>query len=397
MSQEDELKAYLSDLQLNDLIKDMTGALATTQPDEPIGFLIKFLSEKYADKAASAVIPSGRSSPIMGASSSLAQLVANAEEESDEDDDFMEEDPNAPVYEAPKNFKKGTRKSGISAESLDPSKMKEQMKNLVVIPKEDAVKEELLRVVGKSALLKMLDQEQKDKIVDAFSGPVLHNEGDNIIVQGELGDVFFLLEEGAVDVYIKKGDMPEEMKVHTYKPGDAFGELAIMYNAPRAATCRAASSCKLWSLDRTSFKVIVVAAAMLKREMYQGFLEKVPILETCNPGEIQTLADSLAEETYVDGSVICEQGAEGNYFYIIKEGTAKCYVGDKEVAALNTGNYFGEVALMTNKARQATVKAEGELKVLALDRATFTRVLGNMEDIMKRNMEKYKEFVMGEL
>ena len=44
MSQEDELKAYLSDLQLNDLIKDMTGALATTQPDEPIGFLIKFLS-----------------------------------------------------------------------------------------------------------------------------------------------------------------------------------------------------------------------------------------------------------------------------------------------------------------------------------------------------------------
>ena len=40
--------------------------------------------------------------------------------------------------------------------------------------------------------------------------------------------MFYLMEDGAVDVYIKKGDA-EEMKVHTYKPGDAFGELAIMY------------------------------------------------------------------------------------------------------------------------------------------------------------------------
>jgi hypothetical protein len=52
----------------------------------------------------------------------------------------------------------------------------------------------------------------------------------------------------------------------------------------------------VWALDRTSFKVIVVAAAMIKRELYQGFLQKVPILATCNEMEIMTLADSLAEE-----------------------------------------------------------------------------------------------------
>jgi len=72
-----------------------------------------------------------------------------------------------------------------------------------------------------------------------------------------------------------------------------------------------------------------------------------------------------------------------------------CDIGGKDVATLNDGSYFGEIALMTSKPRQATVRAEGTMKVLALDRATFTRVLGNMEDIMKRNMAQYQSYVQG--
>jgi len=387
---EEELKTYLDGVAMGDLLKDMTTALAVNKPDEPIGFLINHLKLSYPEAAAGAKVDA----PKMGQSSSLAAMVAAAEADSDEDEEEPD-DPNAPIYVAPLKVSNKNRKTGISAESMDPSKMKEQMKNLVVHPKDEAVKAELLRVVQKSPLLKMLDQEQKDKIVDAFAGPLTKEEGEDIIVQGEIGDVFYLLEEGAVDIYIKKGDMPEAIKVHTYKPGDAFGELAIMYNAPRAATCRAAGKCKLWSLDRLSFKVIVVAAAMLKRELYQGFLEKVPILQTCNGGEIQTLADSLTEETYESGAEICKEGEEGNFFYIIKEGKAVCAIGSKDVATLTDGSYFGEIALMTSKPRQATVRADGILKVLALDRATFTRVLGSMEDIMKRNMAQYQSYVQG--
>jgi len=391
---EGELKTYLDGVAMGDLLKDMTTALAVNKPDEPIGFLINHLKSSYPEAAASAKVDAKVDAPKMGQSSSLAAMVAAAEADSDEDDEEPD-DPNAPIYVAPLKVSNKNRKTGISAESMDPTKMKEQMKNLVVHPKDEAVKAELLRVVQKSPLLKMLDQEQKDKIVNAFAGPLTKEEGEDIIVQGEIGDVFYLLEEGSVDIYIKKGDMPEPLKVHTYKPGDAFGELAIMYNAPRAATCRAASKCKLWSLDRMSFKVIVVAAAMLKRELYQGFLEKVPILQTCNAGEIQTLADSLMEETYENGAEICKEGEEGNFFYIIKEGKAMCDIGGKDVATLNDGSYFGEIALMTSKPRQATVRAEGTMKVLALDRATFTRVLGNMEDIMKRNMAQYQSYVQG--
>jgi len=270
------------------------------------------------------------------------------------------------------------------------------MSQVTNIPKSPEVTTTLLSVVGKSPLLRMLDPEQKDMIVRAFTGPLIKNPGENVITQGDIGDIFYLVESGTVDVYIQKKGQ-EEIKVHTYKAGDAFGELAIMYNAPRAATCRVKTEAKLWALDRVSFKVIVVAAAMQKRETYKSFLSQVSLLSSLTEMEILTLADSLAEESYADGDTICTQGEEGNYFYIVKEGNAVCYQNNaagemKEVASLTLGNYFGEIALLTTKPRQATVKAKGSLKVLAIDRATFTRVLGSMDEIMKRNMEQYTKY-----
>lgn len=115
-----------------------------------------------------------------------------------------------------------------------------------------------------------------------------------------------------------------------------------------------------------------------------------------------TLADSLTEEKYEDNDIICTQGDEGEYFYIIKDGTAVCSQlddekDDKTVATLTNGDYFGEIALLTSKLRQATVKASGQLNVLAIDRYTFTRVLGNLDEIMMRNMKEYNKYAAASL
>ena len=328
------------------------------------------------------------------AAAAPAKKEAAKEENSDDEND--DDVADIPVVVAQPKGKPVNRRVSVSAESMDPNKLKSQMSQVTNIPKSPEVTSTLLGVVSKSPLLRMLEPEQKDMIVKAFTGPLVKAPGEDVIVQGDIGDIFYLLESGTVDVYIRKKGQ-DEIKVHTYKPGDAFGELAIMYNAPRAATCRVATEAKLWALDRVSFKVIVVAAAMQKRETYKSFLTQVSLLESLTEMEILTLADSLAEERYADGDTICTQGEEGNYFYIVKEGNAVCYqtnaAGEqKEVASLHTGNYFGEIALLTTKPRQATVKAKNNLKVLAIDRATFTRVLGSMEDIMKRNMEQYTKY-----
>lgn len=312
----------------------------------------------------------------------VSEVPPAADDESEDDEnDYADEDAPAKIIQ-----KKG-RKTGVSSESMDPAKMKEQMKNITCVVKSPEIHEHLLSVVAKSPLLRALDADQKEMIVNAFTGPTIVPAGQDIIVQGENGEIFYLIEDGQVDVYIKING--EDKKVHAYKPGDAFGELAIMYNAPRAATCRAGTEAKVWSLDRLSFKCIVVAAAMQKREVYQGFLKGVKLLAECNDGEIMTLADSLAEEKYEDGESITCEGDAGDYFYIVKEGKISCLKGDVEVLTLEAGGYFGEIALLESKPRQATCKAVGTVKVLALDRATFTRVLGPMDAILKRNMEAY--------
>lgn len=135
---------------------------------------------------------------------------------------------------------------------------------------------------------------------------------------------------------------------------------------------------------------------MKKRELYKSFLFSVPLLQSLTELEIEKLSDALVEEKYEDGSLICKQGDVGSYFYIVLEGEALCIIQNHEeesiVASLTKGNYFGEVALITSKPRQATVQAKGNLTVLSIDRATFIRVLGPVTDIMKRNMEEYKKF-----
>ena len=104
-----------------------------------------------------------------------------------------------------------------------------------------------------------------------------------------------------------------EVKVMTCTPDDhnSFGELALMYNAPRAATVKASSPCKLWALDRLAFKVIMLETAMSKNSERAEFLRKVKIMETVNDMERKVIADAMTMETYEAGQIIIRQGDPG--------------------------------------------------------------------------------------
>lgn len=119
-----------------------------------------------------------------------------------------------------------------------------------------------------------LDVEDLETVVDAFQ-EVAVKKGTVIIRQGDDGDRLYLIESGQVDVMKTFPGENGDKFLCKMGPGDAFGELALMYNAPRAATVIAADDMELWALDRDSFTNIVRDAAAKKREIFEESLKEV--------------------------------------------------------------------------------------------------------------------------
>lgn len=81
-------------------------------------------------------------------------------------------------------------------------------------------------------------------------------------------------------MYVKDPATATENHIHTYDNRGAFGELALLYNMPRAATVKAITSGTLWAMDRQTFRRILLKSAYKKRKMYENLINKVPMLKS---------------------------------------------------------------------------------------------------------------------
>jgi cAMP-dependent protein kinase regulator len=119
----------------------------------------------------------------------------------------------------------------------------------------------------------------------------------------------------------------------------------------------------LWALDRRTFNFIVKDSAQLKRDKYEEFLQKIPILKNMDQYERNKLADGIREQWYKQGDYVIKEGTQGDIFYLIMSGQAiatKTLTPGKaatQIAAYKEGDYFGERALLKNEPRAANVLA----------------------------------------
>lgn len=289
-----------------------------------------------------------------------------------------------------KLVEKGQR-SGISAEAFGRFNKKKTYKPRVIF-KTDIQKERLKKRCLTCFLFNNLDDIEISTIVDACEEKKFKKD-EYVIRQGDNGDNVYIIDEGELicEKVFKKGEPPTYLK--TYKEGELFGELALLYNAPRAATIYAKTDSTLWALDRLTFNSIVKESAINKREKYKKFLETIPLLSTVENYELYSICDAIKTEKYEKNQYIIKEGEEGDKFFILDEGEA---VATKENMNFKLqyikGDYFGELALLRNAPRAASVMAVTDCKVLSLDRPAFKRLLGPLEDILKRNSEVYEKY-----
>ena len=149
-----------------------------------------------------------------------------------------------------------------------------------------------------------LNPKDRKAVLNAILG-VNKKAGEVVIKEGDDGDNFYLLESGECTCHkrLNAADT-EDTYLKTYMPGESFGELSLLYNAPRAATIIAKTDCMLWSLERLTFTSIIKTAVQKKREKYDEFLEKVEILHQMDKAERDKLADAFKEEWYEEGQML---------------------------------------------------------------------------------------------
>jgi len=231
----------------------------------------------------------------------------------DSDDDCTPE----PVPAAARRH--STRRSAVFVEPIKIEADWEPPK----FDKTDADRERLVSLLAKTALLGALDTAAASTVVDALSCKTC-KAGENMITQGEAGDYFYLLDSGDADVYKAPPGGGAEAKVFEYSSGGSFGELALLHGEPRAATVRARTDCKVWALDRDTFRKIMVTTGQRSMQNRTDFLDKVELLAELEQFEKFKIAEAMENRNFSDGDTIIKEGDDGHEFFIIKEGVVEC-------------------------------------------------------------------------
>jgi cGMP-dependent protein kinase len=216
--------------------------------------------------------------------------------------------------------------------------------------------------------------------------PMMAAAGDTIIKQGDPGDLFYCLEKGSASAVVDGVG-----QVMTYEDRGCFGELALLYNSPRAASIVAISSCHLWTIDVRTFKYILTSTSSSTMATRCAFLKKCPFLESLTVEQISRLAEALEITYHEQGEVIVRQGDAADSFYILEEGIVRCTQvkssgREFELITLRPGDYFGEMALILHEARHANCIAESSVKCLSLNSERFDLLLGHARQHMARRM-----------
>lgn len=285
------------------------------------------------------------------------------------------------------------RRTSVSAESLNPTASANDNWTPPFHPKSADQEARLKKAISANFLFNHLDDEQSTQVLGALVEKPIPAKGIKVIVQGDQGDFFYVVEKGTFDVYVNpSGTLQPGLdglgeKVATIEPGGSFGELALMYNAPRAATVVSAEGgCTLWALDRITFRRILMDSTFQRRRLYESFLEEVPLLSTLTRYERSKIADALETQKYPAGTTIIKEGDAGEAFYLLESGEAEAFKVGTEgaVKQYKKGDYFGELALLNDAPRAASVVSRTEAKVAKLGKDGFQRLLGPVESIMRR-------------
>jgi CRP-like cAMP-binding protein len=212
--------------------------------------------------------------------------------------------------------------------------------------------------------------------------------GEVIYAPGDPGDAMYFVESGQVEITTEDEDRREMLA--RLIPGDSFGDMALLTGKSRTVTARAVTHSNLWALYRTDFDnllvkhpILTVALSDTLRERLSqaegsfvaAHLHKIALLGGLTRVQLDELAERLQPQTYRSGDIIYAEGRTGDTMYFIEAGqverTASSPRGPVVLEVLESGDFLGEIALLTGKPHIATARVVTESTLWALKKPDF--------------------------
>jgi len=278
--------------------------------------------------------------------------------------------------------KSAKKKGAVINSRLEPMSSREAVSAAVTDrPKTHWEIQTITMAIHRHSVLTDLTEDAREEVINSMRHFVL-DARETIFEAGDQATHFFVVGSGSLEVLVNR------KRVNILKPGDSFGEQALLHNTPRSATVRTLDKCTLWGVDRKAFREAVELVNGRNYQENKVFLESVPMFSVLTSSQKENLLAVMAGQKFPAGKRIVMEGETGELLYIIKDGTVSCSVEGKEIRKMRKGDYFGEQALLTNSIRTATVVAFEDVRLLSISRNQLTEVLGNsLQKIIYRNTQ----------
>ena len=207
------------------------------------------------------------------------------------------------------------------------------------------------------------------------------NPGEPIFRQGDRPDAFYVVRRGTVQIEDEDPDTGDTRVLRTMTRGESFGEMGLLGAHRRQATVRAVGEVELFEVDKGTFDRLLaedMRAPDFGHTM-QALLElrELPVFHGLDSEQLNDLLEHGAWITASPGDELVTQGETGDRFYAIASGRADVARDGEIVGQVGKGMYFGEVALLREVPRTATVVAISPMRLFALDRDGFELVVAD--------------------
>lgn len=249
-----------------------------------------------------------------------------------------------------------------------------------------AEEEFLISVVTKHAdfVLSNLEPRQVRTLVKAMEKHRAR-KGEKVITQGDTGDYLYVVKEGTVRFLVDGED------AGTAGPGTVVGELALLYDCPRAATVLAETDCLFYRVSQETFRRMQASFVLSDDEETRSLLRGTKLFAQVPDDLIREMASCMFQKKFKTGEILVEKGETLDEIYFLKSGRLvgrDIGFGDTKLAdfELNPGESFGARAVVMNEPCIGTAECLTDGVVYVLTKERFFRCLDGLDfDEMLRN------------